>query len=135
MNIGGRKYNSGYRQNNYQQQNNHQNNNQQNRPPQNNQSEPIVCFDCEQPRHIRRSCLTRIVNDLSNPNNNVAINNLPVQNNVNLVNTTVANLANNIPANNNINQNNNTMNVHQAMQLLTQLLEQENNNDQNQHLN
>jgi hypothetical protein len=30
MNIGGRKYNSGYRQNNYQQQNNHQNNNQQN---------------------------------------------------------------------------------------------------------
>jgi hypothetical protein len=35
-----------------------------------------------------------------------------VQNNVNPVNTTIANLANNIPANNNINQNNNTINVH-----------------------
>lgn len=135
MNIGGRKYNSGYRQNNYQQQNYQQNNNQQNRPPRNNQSGPIVCFDCGQPGHIRRNCPTRIVNDLNNPNNNIAVNNPPVQNNPNPVNTVTANLANNISTNNNINQNNNAMNVHQAMQLLTQLLEQENNNNQDQHLN
>ncbi|CAG8638135.1 16116_t:CDS:2, partial [Funneliformis caledonium] len=44
-----------YRQNNYQQQNN-----QQNRSPQNNQSGSIICFDCEQLGHIRRSCLTII---------------------------------------------------------------------------
>ena len=82
MNLGGQRNNTGYRQNNNRQFQpfNASNVNQVNQPwRQNNQrGTGIVCFDCNQPGHIRRNCPLRIANN--NNNNNNTFNNIPLAN-------------------------------------------------------
>ena len=100
-----------------------QNNNQQ-------QKGNITCFNCGQPGYIRRNCpLITFANNQQN-------NNLPP-----VINPTLENNALNNPLpppanmnNNNIAQNNNTANL-QALQLLTQMLQQQETDNGNQSLN